>query len=297
MENSERLKVSIIVSFLNVEQYIEETLESVLKQTYQNWEMWLIDDGSADKSTIIAKKYAADYPDKVYYVEHENHQNKGQSASRNVGVKLCRGEFVTFLDSDDVWLPNMLAEQVSILEKYPSVSLVCQASKYWYSWNNTVKPDKIVPVGTTQDAVHYPPQLLFDLYPLGTGAAPCPCGFVMRKDAFMRHGGFENTFRSMYDDQVLLVKFYLQEEVYISSRCDNWYRQREGSLVAEGHKGLRVFSEKKRFLEWLKQYLKKKAPHHAELQSAFQKEYKLYRFPSYQLLMTKGRIKEFFAIK
>jgi glycosyltransferase involved in cell wall biosynthesis len=283
-------KVSIITCFYNVENFLEETIKSVLNQTYENWEMILIDDGSTDDSTRIAKAYATNYPGKILYAQHPNHQNKGQSASRNKGVEVSTGELIAILDSDDIWLPEMLEGQVNIIQHY-QVAMVCQASTYWYSWEQSNIKDVVIPVGAKQDQVYFPPQLLFELYPLRDGAAPCPSGWLLRKDAFLKHGGFENTFRGVYDDQIVLVKFYIHETVYVSSRCDNLYRQRSGSLMAERQKGLRFFSERKKFMDWFNWYLKDIKMNDPEVRSLFNQQYKQYSFPYYHLLMVKGRIK------
>src|ERR1051326_4779826 len=112
-------KISIITCFLNVEEYIQETIESVLKQEYTNWELLLIDDGSTDKSTDIAKKFADEYPGKIIYCEHENHINRGSSASRNVGIKKASGTLIAFLDADDVWLPGMLSQILKLMHQHP----------------------------------------------------------------------------------------------------------------------------------------------------------------------------------
>ena len=98
--------VSAIIIFLNGEQFIEEAIASIFAQSYNNWELLLVDDGSTDHSTMIAQKYAQKYPEKVFYLEHEGHQNKGMSASRNLGISQANGEYIGFLDADDMWLPK-----------------------------------------------------------------------------------------------------------------------------------------------------------------------------------------------
>src|SRR3989442_388097 len=103
-------RVSVVIPFLNAEKFIQETIESVFAQTYPDWELLLVDDGSTDGSKTIAQHYAARFPDKVRYLTHNNHQNKGRSASRNLGFEHARGELIAFLDSDDVWLPRKLEE-------------------------------------------------------------------------------------------------------------------------------------------------------------------------------------------
>ena len=77
-------QVSIVVSFYNAQRFLGDTIESVCTQTFQDWELLLVDDGSWDESTAIAREYAQRYPTKVRYIEHPNHQNRGASPSRNV---------------------------------------------------------------------------------------------------------------------------------------------------------------------------------------------------------------------
>src|SRR5690349_14319499 len=98
--------VSIIVIFLNAVQFIEEAIESVFGQSYDDWELLLVDDGSTDGSAEAAARYAEQWPDKVRYLTHAGRRNRGMSASRNLGIKQARGRYVAFLDADDVWLPQ-----------------------------------------------------------------------------------------------------------------------------------------------------------------------------------------------
>lgn len=247
--------VSIITCFLNQEKFIKETIISVLNQNYKNWELILIDDGSTDRSTDIAQNYAKDYPEKIKYLDHYNHQNKGLSASRNFGIKASKGELLAFLDGDDVWLSSCLASLVKLMQDH-NVAMVSEASKYWYSWDKKpINNDKIVLVGTDQNRIISPPQLIFDLYPLGEGSAPCPCGLLIKKDILEKHRGFDEYFKGMYEDQALLVKLYLYEKVYISSNCNNLYRQRSGSLVDLSHKSGIYSSDRLNFLKWLDKFL------------------------------------------
>ncbi|MEP6583930.1 MAG: glycosyltransferase family A protein, partial [Ginsengibacter sp.] len=173
MEKNTSLKVSVITCFYNVESFIDETVKSVLKQQFTNWELLLIDDGSSDGSTKIAKKYALQFPEKIFYYEHEGHKNYGLSYSRNVAISKANGEFISFLDADDVWLPAYLSHQVEVMSNNSSCAMVCEATEYWYSWNNPKEIDTITNIGTTQDLQYSPPQLMVNLYPLGEGNAPC----------------------------------------------------------------------------------------------------------------------------
>lgn len=266
-------KISIITCFLNTEQFIRETIESVLHQNYNNWELLLIDDGSIDNSTNIAKTFAAEYPEKIIYLEHENHVNKGSSISRNLGIKNANGTLIAFLDADDIWLPDMLSTLLTIMRQHPA-AMICEASEYWYDWDDSGRKNEIVTIGAGQDRLYMPPQLALTLYPLGQGAAPCICGMLVQKEILTRHGAFDESFRGMYDDQSLLIKFYLHESIYISSSCKNKYRQRSGSLVHTSHEKGTYRRERKYFLYWLKHYLKSHNVHYPEVNILLQKALK-----------------------
>jgi glycosyltransferase involved in cell wall biosynthesis len=117
-------RVSIITPFLNAGPFIEESIKSVLSQTYDDWELLLVDDGSTDASTEIALKYAATHPHKLRYLSHEHRQNRGASASRNLAARHARGEYLAFLDADDVYLPRKLEVKVPILDANPEVAML-----------------------------------------------------------------------------------------------------------------------------------------------------------------------------
>ena len=89
--------VSVITIFFNEEKFIEDAVKSVFAQTYQDWELLLVDDGSTDKSTEIARRLAEQHPEKVRYLEHDGHKNRGMSASRNLGIRNADGEYHRFL--------------------------------------------------------------------------------------------------------------------------------------------------------------------------------------------------------
>src|SRR5918997_3094056 len=133
--------VSSVMIFLNAEKFIEEAIESVFAQTHDNWELLLVDDGSSDDSSQIALRYAERHPEKVRYLEHPGHRNRGMSASRNLGIRHAKGEYIALLDSDDVWLPHKLQQQVAILDAAPEAGMVYGLSQYWHSW--TGKPQDI----------------------------------------------------------------------------------------------------------------------------------------------------------
>jgi glycosyltransferase involved in cell wall biosynthesis len=247
--------VSIITPFLNLENYLEATIQSVLAQDISNWELLLVDDGSTDKSTAIAKQYAERYPHQIIYLEHDGHSNKGPSISRNYAMQHARGEWIAFLDGDDLFLPSRLSTQLKWVQQYPQATLFCEATYYWYSDAEPDAKDKVIPVGVA-DGLYKPAQLTYLLYPIGKGDAPCMCGLLVKKDVLLNKGGFEESFRSLYGDQVILSKLYLDQHVYVSSDCNNWYRQRPGSIVQSHFDYKKYMQARAFFLRWFKTYLK-----------------------------------------
>ena len=226
--------VSVVTIFLNEERFLEEAIASVLTQTYDSWELLLVDDGSTDESTEIARRYAAAYPDRIRYLDHDGHQNRGMSATRNLGFRHADGRYVALLDADDVWEPDKLAGQVALMEAYPQAGMVCSATRYWRSWAGVSEEyDVVVPVGAPAEALIQPQGLMKMLYPLGEGAAPCLCGMLLRRTVIEELGGFEEHFRGFYEDQAFLAKLYLRTPVYVSSACWDRYRQHPASCVAQ----------------------------------------------------------------
>jgi len=103
-------KVSVIIPSYNCAQYISEAIESVLNQTYQDFELIIIDDGSQDNTKVIIEKYATDRRIKYF-----SRINEGVSSSRNYGIKKASGEYLSFLDADDFWKPSFLQAAVSLV--------------------------------------------------------------------------------------------------------------------------------------------------------------------------------------
>lgn len=114
-------KISVVVPTYNAEETILETVDSVLKQTLTDFELIIINDGSTDKTLETLNK-VQDHRLKV-----ETFENAGVIESRNRGIRLAQGEYISFLDSDDVWKPSKLSEQLQALENHPEAAVA-------YSW-------------------------------------------------------------------------------------------------------------------------------------------------------------------
>lgn len=106
--------VSIITPSFNSSNFIEKTIESVIKQSYNNWELIIVDDCSTDDSCLIINKFVQIDP-RIKLIKLE--ENSGAAVARNIGIEAANGRFIAFLDSDDTWLPEKLSEQVSFMLK------------------------------------------------------------------------------------------------------------------------------------------------------------------------------------
>jgi glycosyltransferase involved in cell wall biosynthesis len=244
-------RVSVVAIFLNEARYLGEAIESVLAQDC-DCELIMVDDGSTDGSSAIARAYAARYPNRCRYVEHPGHANRGMSASRNAGVRASRASYVTFIDGDDVWPQGKLREQMEILDAHPEVGMVAGAACYWRSWNGG--RDEVITPGHRVDCPVAPGEALLEVYPLGSADAPC-MSLMVRREVLERVGGFEESFPGMYEDQAFLAKVYLKTSVWFSSRCWLLYRQHAASCMAESERHGTYHAVRRRFLEWLERHL------------------------------------------
>ncbi|MDG1804988.1 glycosyltransferase family 2 protein [Flavicella sp.] len=117
-QNKHNIKVSIIIPVFNSGDLVFRTLDSVLEQTYDNWECLLIDDGSTDNTKVIVKNYCAH--DTRFKILDRKSNNKGPSAARNTGIVEANGDYIVFLDSDDFLSESCLEKRIDYIRKYPS---------------------------------------------------------------------------------------------------------------------------------------------------------------------------------
>lgn len=112
--NSGTPLVSVIMPAYNVERFIEEAIRSVMDQTVEDWELLVLDDCSRDGTCAIVERLACE-DDRIILIRNE--RNQGVARTRNKGMDLCRGRYVAFLDSDDVWHPEKLERQLALMRE------------------------------------------------------------------------------------------------------------------------------------------------------------------------------------
>jgi len=123
--------VSVIIPVFNGEQFIAQAIQSVLDQTYRSYEIIVVDDGSTDKTKGILREFK----EEIRYLYQEN---RGPSAARNVGIHIAQGEYICFLDADDLWTPDKLEAQFDFLERHSDIAFV-------FSDHQDIKGGDVVP--------------------------------------------------------------------------------------------------------------------------------------------------------
>jgi glycosyltransferase involved in cell wall biosynthesis len=274
--------VSVITPFFDASHFLQESIESVLAQTSDCWELLLVDDGSTDGSAAIALEYASRHPERIRYVAHQDGQNRGASAARNLGARQARGEYLAYLDADDVYLPRKLEEQVPLLDSHPEVAMIYAATEYWWSW--TGMPGDAArdwvwrKFGAPTDTVIAPPRMLASFLRDG-GTVPCMGSVLVRKSAVARVGGWEESFRQVCTDQVFHAKVCLHYPVLIAGGCWDRYRQHENSSCSRAARAGEARAAFGRYLTWLESYLESSHVTDPALWSALRRALRPYRHP------------------
>lgn len=280
-QNRKRPLVSAVIIFLNEERFLAEAVDSVLAQTYPEFELFLVDDGSTDRSTEIARRYARENPGKIHYLEHDGHANRGMSASRNLGISRAHGKYVAFLDADDIWLPEKLENQVEIMDSHPEAGMTYGRTLIWYGWTGREDDrsrDYFYPLGFERDTMIYPCDQTVLLLRNRT-QTPTTCSAFMRKEAIDSVGGFENAFRTLFEDYAFFLKFSLRHPVYVSVDCRARYRQHDTACCATAEKQKSVRHAWIQLLTWFRTYIETSNIDVPEIRHIIDDEIRKARFP------------------
>lgn len=282
--------ISIITCFLNAEKFFEEAIQSVLTQTYTNWELLLVDDGSTDSSTQIAKRYAEEKCGKVSYLEHEGHQNRGKSTSRNLGIHHAKGEYIAFLDADDIFLPQKLEKQVTILQTHPDVGMICGPYYLWHSWTNKpedVQRDRIFPIispDVIQSETLIKPPSMFNYHVKHQALTPTTCSILLRSKVIQEIGAFDESFQLLCEDSVFFAKVFLKTTVIIESSCWDRYRQHSDSSIHVAIRKGQYHNSKPNpaaleYWKWIERYMEEQKVIDPATWQALQEQLWRYRHP------------------
>ncbi|BCS97090.1 hypothetical protein DSLASN_27220 [Desulfoluna limicola] len=212
-------RVSVVIPCYNRESYIEETIHSVLKQTYQHIEIIAVDDGSTDETRKILEKFGH----RVLLLEHPDRANKGQSASINLGLSVATGKYIAILDSDDLFAPNKISLQVACLESHPDVGVV-----YGNGWYIDQKGHKLHSIlGRDHKETNDPARMLLTCH------FNIPSNSLVRKTVYDTVGGFDESMRSAQDHDMGIRIMEVTKAAYIDHIL--WYYRQHSDSQSGRH--------------------------------------------------------------
>ncbi|WP_293128815.1 glycosyltransferase [Microcoleus sp. bin38.metabat.b11b12b14.051] len=211
-------RVSVVIPAYNCDRYISRAVDSVVNQTYQDWEVIVVDDGSTDNT----RQFLEPYRDVINYVYQEN---KGAAIARNRGCELAKGEFIAFLDADDFFLPEKLAKQIACFEEFPSLGMVQNG------WLMVDEHGRDICAAMPWEAT---PNL--DLETFVVYKTVRPSAMMLRREWWERLGGFDPRFPPTEDlDFALRLGLKGCKCVWLKEIL-TCYRQHDRNLMSGGQK-------------------------------------------------------------
>lgn len=212
-------KVSIIMGAYNCASTLHESIDSILKQTYTNWEFIICDDGSSDSTREILEKYAERYPDR--FIILKNDSNLGLNATLNKCLSAATGTYIARQDGDDISRPSRFQKEVEFLNDHPEYALISSHMAFfdesgtWGDWKTPENPER-------KDFLRQSPCF-------------CHAACMIRRDAFMDVGGYSVKERYLRCEDInLWYKLYakgykgynIQESLYMMRDDQNAYKRR-----------------------------------------------------------------------
>jgi glycosyltransferase involved in cell wall biosynthesis len=248
--------VSIITPYLNAAAFLGEAIASVEDQTFPQWELILVDDGSTDKSREIAGTASA-RDARIRSLVRPSDRDPGAASARNWGIEQATGDFLLFLDADDRFLPAKLSTEIGLMDRFPEADLTCGGTIWWHpedetrNWSDEIR--------SISPGLYDPPFLVNLALLLQRTHVPCLCGAMVRRNAVPRGDPFELSL-SLYEDQSFLLKILSERRAYIGRHVTALYRQHRDSTSSKArelgeYRRIGPHRARTKFLAWARAYL------------------------------------------
>lgn len=226
------MKISIITASYNYAQYIEEAINSVINQSYQDWELIIVDDGSSDNSVEIIKSYC-EKDNRIKLFQHENGQNRGLKETILLGLEHATGEWVAFLESDDFFAPDNLIKKIEIIKKYPNVKLIF--NKVNFLWEKEINKFQQKIFFKTQKSLSkkiFLRNMFYDFF-IDNKIFTFSC--VMIEINALKNANFNSPLDALLDWWLWIHLAFNNEFYYINEELTNW-RLHSNSYIKDSKK-------------------------------------------------------------
>lgn len=235
-----KISFSVMICCYNSEKYISETIDSIIEQTYKNWEIVLVNDGSKDRTKSIVQGYIDSGIPIVYHYQ----ENQGFASARNKGIELSNSEWIAIIDHDDICLPNRLEIQANHIEKNKNAKLFFSNIIHFSVDNPNIRThfDRINPSKLDLSSGSAMNNLLVYGCFIGTQ------GVVFHKNTAEKIGSFDTSFRYLVDYD-FFIRFGQQYTLSASEQVVAKWRIHEGQTT-EALRPLHFFESKKLFKKW-----------------------------------------------
>jgi len=229
--------VSLIIPAYNAAPFIETTVHSVLQQTYQNWELLIVNDGSTDSTVDLISAYIDDARVRIF-----NKENTGVSDSRNTGLKYTTGEYVVFLDADDVLYENFLEKRVEALTLHPEYAMCCSYTRVIDAGGKSLSG---MLRGSSEN-------MLQEVMNYDLDVITCPSNYMIRRKFLMDHTlGFNATLQSTAD-RFFLIQASFHGKCFLIEN-DAWLLYRKHFQSMSNYLTTDLVQDKIRYLELVRQ--------------------------------------------
>lgn len=226
------LKISIITASYNYEDFIKETIESILAQTHEDWELIIVDDGSADNSIEVIKSYVK-CDGRISLLTHDNNQNLGLIEAVKLGLSQAAGDYIAFLESDDIWESNYLEEKIKVIKGHPDAGFIFNSVEMFGDEKTMKEYDKYFDFSKKILRKITFPQNIFNLMLLSNFVPTFSC--VMVKKEAILECNFDMVFAPWLDWGLWLQIAYRYDFYYLPNNLTKW-RMHQKSYINRAKK-------------------------------------------------------------
>lgn len=218
------MKVSVIITSYNYEQYIKEAIESVLNQTYSDFEIIIIDDCSTDNSVNVIKQFN---DERIKFIQNE--QNIGLKGSMQRAISICTGDWIAFLESDDTWFPETLEKRLEYIKKYTQVGIIFNDVLEFgdEKWLLAVKKN-FERVRKILNKKTFPKNIFYDI---NLHNLILTFSSVMIKRELFENLNFETPIDSLLDWWIYIHIAYNTDAYYMKEKLTKWRQHRQSYIT------------------------------------------------------------------